>query len=100
MVENLAKIEKMPSGLKINKSTKNGFEYDQLAGVSDYDLEDQKIAAVQDIIDTDDETKENEPGESTDVIDPNEIKSINKRRPYFDTNGNEGVIETTMNHSQ
>ena len=46
MVDNLAKIEKMPSGLKINESTENDFEYDQLAGVSDYDLEDHKIAGV------------------------------------------------------
>ena len=31
---------------------------------------------------------EKEPNESTDVMDPNEIESINKRRTYFDTNGN------------
>jgi hypothetical protein len=92
MVENLAKIEKMPRGLKINESTENDFEYDQLAGVSDYDLEDHKIAGVQDISDTDSETDENESNESTDVMDPNEIESINKRRTYFDANENEEVI--------
>ena len=86
MVENLAKIEKMPRGLKINESTENDFEYDQLAGVSDYDLEDHQIAGVQDIIDTDDETDEIETSESTDVMNPNEIESINKRRTCFETN--------------
>ena len=50
----------MPRGLKVNESTESDFEYDQLAGVSDDDLEDQKIAGVQDISDTDSETDENE----------------------------------------
>jgi hypothetical protein len=91
MAENLAKIEMMPRGLKINESTENDFEYDQLAGVSDYDLEDQKIAGVQDISDTDCETDENESSESTGVMDPNEIESINKRRTNFDANENEDI---------
>ena len=60
--------------------------------MSDYDLEDHKIAGVQDISDTDSETDENESNESTDVMDPNEIESINKRRTYFDANENEEVI--------
>ena len=82
MVENLAKIKKMSRGLKINESTESDFEYDQLAGVSDDDLEDQKITGVQDISDTNSESDKNE---STDVMDPNDLESINKRKPYFDT---------------
>ena len=57
--------------------------------MSDYDLEDQNIAGVQDISDTDSETDKNESIESTDVMDPNEIESINKRKTYFDTNDND-----------
>ena len=81
MVENLAKIENMPRGfLKINESNESEFEYDQLAGVSDYDLEDQNIAGVQDMTDTNSETDNKESNESTDVMDPNKIESINKKR--------------------
>ena len=37
---------------------------------------------MQDISDTNSESDKNE---STDVMDPNDLESINKRKPYFDT---------------
>ena len=74
MVENLAKMENMPRGLKINESTESEFEYDQLAGLSDYDPDNQNIAGVQDTSDTDNETDNKELNESTDVMDPKEYQ--------------------------